>query len=175
MQGFRTSICQLALTLHLAEEFTKLNLELERLTTSVSQEMNDDNGHEDGKGIDKFGRLTVRNRELLARRKELVLQIQALPGLKGFSKKPSFDTLRSAAMGGPVIVVNHSKWRCDILIILHDTHPCLITTPDNFYSHAIDLRDWLVCAQTKYVLESRLYQRDLQFVLKSFINLWENQ
>jgi len=34
--------------------------------------MNDDNGHEDGEGMGKFGRLVVRHRELSAKRKELV-------------------------------------------------------------------------------------------------------
>jgi len=60
MQGFRTSIHQLALTPHLAGEFTEVNLELERLTTSISPDINDDDGHEDGKGIDNFSRLAVR-------------------------------------------------------------------------------------------------------------------
>ena len=171
MRGFRTSIHQLALTPHLAEEFTEVNLELERLTTSVSLDINDDNGHEDGEGIDKFGRLAVRHHGLSAKRKELVSQIQALPGLEGFSKRPSFDTLRSAAIGGPVIIVNHSKWRCDILIILHHTHPSLITTPDNFYDRAIKLRNQLVRARTEYLLESKPYQRELRSVLESLHEL----
>jgi len=173
MRGFRTSIHQLALTPHLAEEFTDVNLELERLTTSVSPgiAMNNDNGLEDGDGMDKFGRLVVRHRELLVKRKELVSKIQALPGIEGFLKKPSFDTLRSAAVRGPVIIVNHSKWRCDILIVLHHTHPSLITTPDNFYGRAIELRNQLVHARTKYVLESRRYQRELRFVLESLHEL----
>jgi len=173
MRGFRTSIHQLAFASHIAEEFTAINRELETLTTSVSPDivMNDDNGHEDGKGMDKFGRLTVRHRELSAKRKELVSQIQELPGLEGFLKTPSFDTLRSAALRGPVIIVNHSKWRCDILIVLHHTQPSLITTPDDFYGRAIELRNRLVQARNNNPLESRQYQRALQFVLKSLHEL----
>ena len=173
MRGFRTSIHQLAFTSHLAEEFTAVNRELETLTTSVSPDiiMIDDNGHEDGEGMDKFGRLMVRHRELSAKRKELVLQIQALPGLEGFLKTPSFDSLRSAAVRGPVIIVNHSKWRCDILIVLHHTAPSLITTPDDFYSHAIELRNRLVRTRNNNPLESRQYKRALRFVLKSLHEL----
>jgi CHAT domain-containing protein len=173
MRGFRTSIHQLAFAPHLAEEFTAVNQELETLTTSVSPDivMNDDNGQEDGEGMDEFGRLVVRHRELLAKRKELVLQVQALPGLEGFLKTPSFDTLRSAAVRGPVIIVDHSKWRCDILIILHDAGPSLITTPDDFYDRAIELRNRLVRTRSNSPLESTQYQRALRFVLKNLHEL----
>jgi len=174
MQGFRTSIHRLEFAPHLAKEFTTVNHELETLTTSVSPDIaiNDNGRHEDSEGMDKFGRLVVRHRELSAKRKELVLQIQALPGLKGFLMKPSFDTLRSAAMRGPVIIMNHSKWGCNILIILHHTHPSLITTPDDFYNHAIELRNRLVCARNNNMaLKSGQYQQALRFVLKGLHEL----
>ena len=173
MRGFRTSIHQLGFTSHLFEEFAAVNRELEALTTSVSPDnvINANNGQEDSEGMVKFGHLVVQHRELLAKRKELVSQIQALPGLEGFLKTPSFDTLRSAALGGPVILVNHSKWRCDILIVLHGKRPSLITTPDYFYSHAIELRNRLLRARKDNPLESRQYQRALRFVLKSLHEL----
>jgi len=173
MRVFRTSIHQLAFSLPLAEDFSAVNRELETLTTSVSPDIviNDDSEHEDGEGMDNFGRLVVRHRELSARRKQLVSQIQALPGLEGFLKTPSFDNLRSAAVRGPVIIVNHSKWRCDILIILHRTHPSLITTPDYFYGRAIELRNRLVHTRNNNPLESRQYQRALRFVLESLYEL----
>jgi len=106
MRGFRTSIHQFGFSLHLAEDFSAVNLELETLTTSISPDIliNNDGEHEDGDRMDKFGRLVVRHRELSAKCKELVSQIQALPSLGGFLKKPSFETLHSAAMCGPVII-----------------------------------------------------------------------
>jgi hypothetical protein len=121
--------------------------------------------------MDKFGRFVVRHRELSAKRKELVSQMQALPGLEGFLKTPSFDALRSAAMRGPIIIVNHSEWRCDILIVLHHTHPSLITTPADFYSRAIELRNRLVRARNNNTLESRQYQRALRFGLENLYEL----
>ena len=173
MRGLRTSTDRLASAPHLAEEFTAVNRELETLTTSMSPDivMTDENGHEGGEGMDKFGRLVVRHRELLAKRKALVSKIQALPGLQGFVKKPSFDDLRSAAVRGPVIIVNHSEWRCDILIVLHDAHPSLITTPDDFYDRAAELRNMLMLTRNDSPLESRQYQRALRFVLKSLYEL----
>jgi len=173
MRGLRASIHQIPVDSRLAREFTVVNKELEKLTISVPSRMwrNDNDGVEDGEGMDKFGRLVVRRHELLVKRNDLVSQMQALPGLEGFMKTPSFDTLRSAAVGGPVIIVNHSKWRCDILIVLHHMHPSLITTPEYFYDRAIELRNRLVHARNNNPLESRQYQRALRFVLKSIYEL----
>jgi len=173
MRGLRTSAGQLSLNCHLAEEFTAVNRELEALTMSVSPDaaMNDDDGLEGNSGMDKFGHLVVRHRKLLMKRNELVKKIQALPEFGGFLKTPSFDNLRSAAVHGPVIIVNHSEWRSDILIVHSDTHPSLITTSDDFYNRAIELRNRLVCARKDHALESRQYQRALRSVLESLYEL----
>jgi len=173
LRGLRTSIHQLEVDPHLAEEFTAVNRELETLTTSISSGtvMNDSDELETGIGMDKFGRVVVRHRELLAKRNELISKIQTLPGLEGFSETPTFDTLRSAAAHGPVVIINHSKWRSDILIVLHDAHPSLITTTNAFYNHATELRNRLLRTRKQYPLESRQYQRALRSVLKSLYKL----
>ena len=173
LRGLRTSVHQLEVDPHLAEEFTAVNRELETLMTSMSSGtlMNGNDRLEAGTGMDKFGRVVVRHRELLAKRKELVSKIRTLPGLDGFSETPTFDTLRSAAVHGPVVIINHSKWRSDILIVLHDANPSLIPTTDNFYNHAIELRNRLLRTREQYPLESRQYQRALRSVLKSLYEL----
>jgi len=173
MRSLRASIDQIPVDSRLAREFTVVNKELETLTISDSSRMwsNDNDGVGDSEGMGKFGRLVMRRHELLAKRKDLVSQMQALPGLEGFMKTPSFDTLRSAAVGGPVIIVNHSKWRCDILIVLHHMHPSLITTPEYFYGRAIKLRNLLLHARNNNPLESRKSRRALRFVLKSLYEL----
>jgi len=174
LRGLRPSINQLPLNSDLANEFTKVNRELETLTMSVLPGTvmdDDDDGHNDGGGMDNFGRFVVSHRKLLARRSELVSQIQAIPGFEDFMKTRSSDDLRSAAASGPVIIINHSKWRSDILIVLHDTDPLLITTPEDFYHRAIELRTRLVRTRREYPLESRQYQRALRSVLKSLYDL----
>jgi CHAT domain-containing protein len=173
MRGLRTSIDQLAVDSDLAQEFTMLNKELEEVTMPVSPEIVVDDGGdpENAEAMDHFGRLVVRHRNLLAKRNKLVSQIQALPGLEGFMKTPSFDTLRSAAAHGPVVIINHSEWRSDILIVLHNTHPSLITTTDKFYGRAIELRNRLLRTRQQYPLESRQYQRALRSVLKGLYEL----
>ena len=175
LRGLRTSIHQLEVDPHLAEEFTVVNRELEALTTSTSPgtvtKGNDRLEAETVTGMDKFGCVVVQHRELLERRKKLVSKIRTLPGLEGFSEIPTFDTLRSAAAHGPVVIINHSKWRSDILIVLHNAHPSLITTTDDFYNHAIELRNRLLRTRKQYPLESRQYQRALRSVLKGLYEL----
>ena len=174
LRGLRPSINQLPVNSHLAKEFTAVNMELETLTTSVppGTVMNDnDDERNDDEGMDNFGRLVMSHRKLLEKRNELVSQIRTIPDFENFMKTPSLDDLRSAAASGPVIIINHSKWRCDILIVLHNTDPLLITTPEDFYDRAIELRTRLVTTRKEYHLESRQYQRALRSVLKSLYDL----
>ena len=173
LRGLRASINQLPVKPHLANEFTAVNGELETLTMSIPLDtvMGDKDGHEDREGIDNFGRLVVSHRKLLAKRRELVSQIQAIPGSENFMKARSFDHLLSAAANGPVIIINHCRWRSDMLVVLHNTDPLLITTPEDFYDRAIELRNRLVTTRKGYPLESRQYQRALQSVLKSLYDL----
>jgi CHAT domain-containing protein len=172
MRGFRASIDQLsAEDPPLAEAFTAVNRELETLTMSVTPGMAMDHAVGSGEGMDSFGRLLVQQQKLVAERNELVSRIQSLPALKNFPTTLSFDTLRSAAEHGPVIIINHSKWRSDILILLHIGRPSLITTSHDFYDRAIELRNRLVRMRNKFVLESKQYQRTLRNVLKILFEL----
>jgi CHAT domain-containing protein len=172
MRDFRAPIDQLsAEDPPLAEAFTAINRELETLTMSVTPGMAMDDPVGGGEGMDSFGRLVVQQQKLVAERNELVSRIQSLPGLRNFPTTLSFDTLRSAAVHGPIIIINHSKWRSDILILLHVGQPSLITTSDDFYNRAIELRNRLVRMRNKFVLESKQYQRALRNVLKILFEL----
>src|SRR5712675_551105 len=142
IRGFRASPDQLISSDPvLAKDYAAVNHELEMLTISAVVE--GDTGRE-GSRKDSFGRLVTKQRKLLKEHDALVSRIRALPGLDRFLAPPSFDTLRSAASRGPVIVINHSIWRCDIRVILHDAPPSLITTPYDFYDRANRLKDQLL-------------------------------
>jgi hypothetical protein len=104
----------------------------------------DDRAADDLRAVDPFGRLVLKQRNLLKERAKLISQIQSLPGFDSFLTSPSWDTLRSAASSGPVIIINHSTWRSDILILLHHMPPSLIPTPDDFYDRATALKDKLL-------------------------------
>lgn len=63
---------------------------------------------------------------------------------------PRLDTLRTAASSGPVVIINHTIWRSDILILLHNTSPPLIPTPRDFYECATASRDKLLHSRSRY-------------------------
>ncbi|KAI0298378.1 CHAT domain-containing protein [Multifurca ochricompacta] len=107
---------------------------------------------------------------LLEERDALISQIQELPGFGDFLKTWSFQTIRFAASHGPVIIINHNKWRSDILILFQDFPPSLIPRTHDFYHRADKLRDHLVVAR-KEGLGSDKYKRALRFVLEGLYNL----
>ncbi|KAI9452956.1 hypothetical protein BJY52DRAFT_1123973, partial [Lactarius psammicola] len=175
MRHLRASIDQLLQAdPRLGREFAANNRGLEELTKSVppSHQLSmDDGAADDVKGVDPFGRLFLKQRRLLKERETLISQIQALPSFDGFLKSPSFDTLRSAASSGPVIIINHSSWRSDILILLHNASPSLIPTPGDFSRRASALKDELLDARNKHGPDSSYYNQTLAYVLTELYDL----
>ena len=158
----------------LGHKLTAVNRDLEELTKSVppSHELNMDGAAADDlRAVDPFGRLLMKQRNLLKERAKLISQIQSLPGFDGFLAPPSFDTIRSAALSGPVIIINHSKWRSDILILLRDLPPSLISTPRDFYDRASALKHKLLDSRRKSGLNSSDYEETLAFVLAQLYEL----
>ncbi|KAH9165773.1 CHAT domain-containing protein [Lactarius sanguifluus] len=158
----------------LAHNFAAVNRDLEELTKSIppSHKLSvDDGAIDDARAVDPFGRFLLKQRSLLKERDNLILLIQALPGFQSFLTSPSFDTLRSAASSGPIVIINHSEWRSDILILLHDASPSLIPTPDDFYDRATALKDKLLDSRSRYGLDSGHYDQTLAFVLVELYEL----
>ncbi|KAI9460424.1 TPR-like protein [Boletus coccyginus] len=56
----------------------------------------------------------------------VVTNVRKLPGLSRFLLPSFFPDLQRAASGGPVIIVNASKYSCDALIVLLDRDPVQI-------------------------------------------------
>jgi CHAT domain-containing protein len=169
MRHIRTSIDQLLeVDPDLGRKFAAVNRDLEELTKSVppSHKLSMDDGPADNfRAVDPFGRLLLKQRNLLKERAKLISKIQSLPGFDGFLIPPSFDTIRYAALSGPVIIINHSWWRSDILILLHDRPPSLIPTSHDFYNRATALKDKLLDSRREYGLDSSHYEETLGFVL----------
>ena len=175
LRGLRTSIHHIAgVNPRLAEKFTRINRDLEKVTMSVlpsgSTQISGD-GTEDDEGPDQFGRLLLEQRKLLDERDSIISEVRTLPGLQNFLSVLEFDTLRSAALHGPVIIINHSEWRSDILILLYNSPPSLIPTSEGFYDDASRLKDDLLEARKKYGLDSMEYDRALATVLEDLYNL----
>jgi hypothetical protein len=158
----------------LGYRFEVVSRDLEELTKSVppSHKLSMDDAAPDGpRAVDPFGRLVLKQRDLLKERAKLISQIQALPGFDSFLTSPPFDTLRSAALSGPVIIINHSEWRSDILILLHNKPPSLISTARDFYDCASALKEKLFGSRKKYGLDSDNYNDALASVLAELYTL----
>ncbi|KAH9962754.1 CHAT domain-containing protein [Lactifluus volemus] len=176
MRSFRTSADRLAaVNLALAEEFVAINSKLEQVTTSIVPYgiIEAEGSRREGPDImDPFGPLVEMRQKLVDDREKLIERIRDLPDLGNFLKPPLFDTLRSAALRGPVIIINHCKrFRSDILILFYDSPPSLITTADDFHDRTLQLGDRLVKDRKKYSLESKQYQKALRSVLKDLYEL----
>jgi CHAT domain-containing protein len=175
MRHLRTSIDQLlSADPVLGHKFAAVNRDLEELTKSIppSHKLSmDDGAPDDLRAVDAFGRLLLKQRNILKERAKLISQIQSLPGFDSFLASPPFDTIRSAAVSGPVIIINHSTWRSDILILLHNKPPSLIPTPDDFFERAGALKDKLHDSRRKSGLDSHHYEETLAFVLDQLYEL----
>ena len=122
--------------------------------------------------MDPLGRLVVKQRKLVEERDKLISQIRDQPRFDSFLIPPSFNTLRSAAAGGPVVLINRSKWRSDIIILLHDSPPSLIPTSDDFYDRVNALHDKLLTARNKGLESSDYaYEHALGYVLEHLYDL----
>jgi hypothetical protein len=175
MRGLRTSTDRLrAVNLVLAKRFTAISQELEILTTSGSSNGGigtDDGGSENDEWMGRLSGLMEKQQELLTERDALISKIQGLPGLENFLLPLTFNTLRSAASRGPVVIINHCKWRSDILIVLHDSPPSHIPTPYDFFDRANRLKDKLLTTREIYGLDSESYEDVLSSVLMGLYEL----
>jgi CHAT domain-containing protein len=114
-------------------------------------------------GADQHERLCRLNLEL----QRVVTNIRELPGLSGFLLPPSFFDLRRAASGGPVIIVNASKYSCDALIVFFDRDPVHIPLE---ITHE-DVRDLSTKLHSLTVRSTRDdVTKELGFFLR---NLWD--
>ena len=73
----------------------------------------------DSPGTDQHDRVCGLNLELQA----VVSNIRRLPGHSRFLLPSLFSDLQRAASGGPVIIVNASKYSCDALVVFADRDP----------------------------------------------------
>ena len=173
LRGFRASVDHpVSSHLLLAEKFATVNRKLKAL--ALSGTLRGDTDVDDGRvrdrevrWMDPFSRIVTKQRELSKERSTLISHIQSLPGLGDFLSPPSFEKLRCAASRGPVIIVNHSKWRSDILILLRDSPPSLIPTPNDFYDRANRLKDRLLSERRELadVVGSTEHANALRYVL----------
>ncbi|KZT53822.1 hypothetical protein CALCODRAFT_37119 [Calocera cornea HHB12733] len=103
----------------LARELENLSNELELSTSRTT--MDSGSAPSNATGIKRYDEIREANMEyhraLALAWERKVDEIRLLPGFENFLRTASYDGLRHAAGGGPVVMVNISRWRCDALII----------------------------------------------------------
>ncbi|KAI0246757.1 CHAT domain-containing protein [Lactifluus subvellereus] len=161
----------------LADEFTEISQALETTitTTHVRDFVQTPAGTDDDSVAigrkDTFARDLVEKRRLSEELDKVVLRIQALPGFENFWRPIPFRHLQTAAMSGPVVIINLSKYRSDILII-RSNHPVVyIPTPTNFFYRVTKLAHQLSEIRKSYRLESKRYDRVLRQTLEELSEL----
>ncbi|KAI0246227.1 TPR-like protein [Lactifluus subvellereus] len=161
----------------LADEFTEISQALEAIITTTDirdfvQTLagTDDDGVAIGRK-DTFARDLAEKRRLSEQLDKIVLRIQALPGFENFWRPVPFRHLQTATMGGPVVIINLSKYRSDILII-RSNHPVVhIPTPSNFFHRVLNLAHQLSETRKSHRLESKKYDRVLRQTLEELSEL----
>jgi len=168
--GLRTSAGRLrSVNPDLADRLATVNQKLVATNASildrqaVGPRLDEEEDHEH---IDTFSPTSKEQRRLLRERQKIIARIKALPGFENFMEAERFRTLQNAASRGPIIVINHCHWRCDILIVLHNSPPSHIPTGEKFYERANILAGTFLDARRKYAVESELYQQELRSILK---------
>ena len=133
----------------LADKFTQLALNIRNTLNTPA--------------ADQHERLWQLNLKL----QEVVTSIRALPGLSRFLLPTVFSDLQCAARGGPVIIVNASKYSCDALIVFLDRDPVHIPlqiTQDSVRDLSTELR----------TLTKRAKREDMKRELACFLRkVWD--
>ena len=157
MRGLRTSVDQIhRVGPTLADKFLAVSKDIEVVAMSLSplSSSNGDRvGYNDAAGghdeTDALTQMLQEQRKLMQERQVITSQIREIPGFEHFLKADSFDTLRRAASGGPTIIINHCRWRYDIVIVLHNVPPSLIPTSRLFYDRVVALEKSLLNARKR--------------------------
>jgi tetratricopeptide (TPR) repeat protein len=92
---------------------------------------------------------TRKNRRDLTRDWELLLdEVRKHPGFQNFLLPLPFSRLRSAALGGAVVILNVSSYRCDALIVTQDKpRPELVPLPSLSLKRTTELMKTIQAAQ----------------------------
>ncbi|KAI0246100.1 TPR-like protein [Lactifluus subvellereus] len=178
MRSLRTPLDHLrGVDKSLADEFTEISQALEAIITATDvRDFVQTPAGTDGDGVaigrkDTFARDLAEKCRLSGELDKVVLRIQALPGFENFWRPVSFRHLQTAAIGGPVVIINLSEYRSDILIV-RSNHPVVqIPTPTNFFHTVTKLAHQLSETRKTHLLESKKYDRVLRQTLEELSEL----
>ncbi|EJD03406.1 uncharacterized protein FOMMEDRAFT_123699 [Fomitiporia mediterranea MF3/22] len=176
LRSFRTPLDQLAETnQELADGFIDVSRRLENLTTSREELMSSltmDGTGSLGRVVQSehksFDELLKLKRLISSEQEEIISDIRRVPGFESFLDATPFEKLQRVASDGPVIVVNHCKYRSDALIVLSRDDLSVACVPlDNlFYRDSTMLCQELVETRRRFSAGSQEYNKKLEEAMK---------
>ncbi|EKM52591.1 uncharacterized protein PHACADRAFT_211831 [Phanerochaete carnosa HHB-10118-sp] len=170
VRRLRTPLDQLAVDedlIHLRDTFLRKSRALEALNISANPFIR---GSAIGEGDGSYGHMLEMKHRLTAELNGVIERIRVK--FPNFLKPPSYDKLKAASAEGPVIIVNHSEYRSDALILGPGDSLSCVQLSDIFYDQAVELSDKLL-KMRQVLLRSaqKEYDRVLRLMLKSLGNL----
>ncbi|KAI0252428.1 CHAT domain-containing protein [Lactifluus subvellereus] len=177
MRSLRTPLEHLrAVDQGMADHFAEISNALEAVITTtdtgnVAQTSSGTNDDDLAGRVDTFSRDLADKRRLSDELEEVILQIRTLPGFENFRRPTPFSLLQTAAIGGPVIIINLSSFRSDILIVRSSQPVVHITTSPNFFDTVTKLAHRLSETRRSNLLESKQYGRVLRQTLETLYEL----
>ncbi|KAH8105748.1 CHAT domain-containing protein [Phellopilus nigrolimitatus] len=173
LRGFRTPIEQLReVNEGLADRFLNTSRQLESLATSSESKpitllAQDGVTGTSQKLVDE---MYSRKRRLASQLEGIVAEVRATSGFEDFLRARRFSVLREAAVEGPVIIISHSEYRSDALIVLHDRPPVNIQLDSDFDDNGPSLVRDLQSALQKVQTEPNECDAGIESVLESLWN-----
>ncbi|KAH8105735.1 CHAT domain-containing protein [Phellopilus nigrolimitatus] len=173
MRGLRTPIEQLReVKKGLADRFLTTSRELESLATSSESKPITLVAQDSATGASQklVDEMYSRKRRLASQLEGIVTEIRATSGYKDFLRPRRFSALKKAAVDGPVIIISHSEYRSDALIVLHDRPPVNIELDTDFDGHGPSLVGDLKTAREMVQTDSIRCDAGIEGVLESLWN-----
>ncbi|KAF9063099.1 CHAT domain-containing protein [Rhodocollybia butyracea] len=118
---------------------------------------------------DPFGHNLSEKRRLLHAQSDIIKRIHKIPGFETFLGRKSFDELKSAAKHGPVIVINCSRYKSDVLVI-EEHNLVWIPMVRGFYEEVKTLVQRLTEAKSYIKAAPKRYNHVLRETLQ---DLWD--
>ena len=115
---------------------------------------------------DLYGEMLKEKRALTEKLNIIIEKIRSVPNFKDFLRAKSFAALQAAAAEGPVVIINRSQYRSDVLIVLHDKDPVSVDLSRNFFSDVSSLAYELLDARHQLGTNPKKYNRVLRNTLQ---------
>ncbi|KAH8105760.1 TPR-like protein [Phellopilus nigrolimitatus] len=167
LRGFRTPIEQLReVNKGLADRFLTTSRELESLATSSESKPITSQDIATGASQKLVDEMYSRKRRSSSEMEDILSRIRATSGFEDFLRARRFSVLQEAAVEGPVIIINHSEYRSDVLIVLHDHPPISIELDPKFDADCFLLLEDLKTALQKVQTEPNACDAGIEGVLE---------